>query len=320
MTSLERFKVCAVIVTYNRRKLLEKSLESLRVQSHRPDSIIVINNASTDDTKQYLSIQDDVIDVNMEDNLGGAGGFHYGIAKAVEEGCDFVWLMDDDASADKTALEELTKSYIKMKEYYKEVGFICSKVYGKGNVTLNVPQISSKLDVSGYPLWMKYFDKGVIEVDSCTFVSMLIPIEHIKKLGLPIKEMFIWGDDTEYSLRISNNYHCFISANSKVLHERITNGTLSIVSEVDNNRLHWYEYQYRNKYYNVYRYKGRRGIFWHFVHLFKVILVIIFKSPDRKLLRLKYLMKGTLEGLFFRPKILLPNKKNDSDQRKIIYN
>lgn len=304
MTSLERFKVCAVIVTYNRRKLLEKSLESLRVQSYRPDSIIVINNASTDDTKQYLSIQDDVIDVNMEDNLGGAGGFHYGIAKAVEEGCDFVWLMDDDASADKTALEELIKSYIKMKEYYKEVGFICSKVYGKGNVTLNVPQISSKLDVSGYPLWMKHFDKGVIEVDSCTFVSMLIPIEHIKKLGLPIKEMFIWGDDTEYSLRISNNYNCFISATSHVLHERVTNGSLSIVNELDINRLQWYELYYRNKFYSFMTHKGLKETIWLVIHIFMTFIKISLKSPNKKLLRLKYLIKGSLNGLFFKPKII----------------
>ena len=52
--------VAVVVVTYNRADLLVGMLDGLAAQSHRPDAVIVIDNASTDHTRAVLDARDDL--------------------------------------------------------------------------------------------------------------------------------------------------------------------------------------------------------------------------------------------------------------------
>src|ERR1700755_2335961 len=78
--------VGVVVVTFNRRALLEGTLEHLGRQRYPIERIFVIDNASTDGTRQFL--QDLEMDrcepVFMEKNLGGAGGFSAGMEIAYQ--------------------------------------------------------------------------------------------------------------------------------------------------------------------------------------------------------------------------------------------
>jgi len=110
----ERIKkrVAAIIVTYNRRDLLLRCIESIKNQSLAPDLIIIVDNASTDGTLQFLKQQvvvggDNIKIIELNENLGGAGGFCVGIATALELNFDWVWLMDDDGYAEIDCLEKL---------------------------------------------------------------------------------------------------------------------------------------------------------------------------------------------------------------------
>ena len=69
-------RVAAVVVTYNRRDLLLESLAAVRGQTRPPDEVIVVDNASADDTaaavrKHYPAAQL----AELSRNTGGAGGF-----------------------------------------------------------------------------------------------------------------------------------------------------------------------------------------------------------------------------------------------------
>ena len=87
-------KICAVVVTYNRLELLKLTIEKLLGQNRKLDEVIIINNASTDGTKEFLeSLGDKITYVSLEKNLGGAGGFSEGIRKAYENGHDYFWIM-----------------------------------------------------------------------------------------------------------------------------------------------------------------------------------------------------------------------------------
>nr|MCR5545643.1 glycosyltransferase [Lachnospiraceae bacterium] len=81
-------EITAVVVTYNRLELLKENIEALRHQSVPDLSILVVNNASTDGTKEYLDeVANNQIGVlHLEENMGGAGGFYYGMKKAYKEG------------------------------------------------------------------------------------------------------------------------------------------------------------------------------------------------------------------------------------------
>ena len=92
--------VAVVVVTYNRADLLGRMLDGLAAQSRRPDAVYIVDNASTDHTREVLGRWhggDLPLEVtHNDDNLGGAGGFHLGLRRAYADGFDRIWLMDDD--------------------------------------------------------------------------------------------------------------------------------------------------------------------------------------------------------------------------------
>ena len=105
-------RVAAVVVTYNRLPLLQKCIESLRAQT-APCDILVVNNASTDGTGPWLAAQKTagvLLARDTGENLGGAGGFNYGMRWALEAGYDYLWLMDDDCLPQPDALEKLLEA------------------------------------------------------------------------------------------------------------------------------------------------------------------------------------------------------------------
>lgn len=94
-------RYAVVIVTYNRERLLRECIENVGNQTASPDSIIIVNNASTDGTQtclEELSAESTVYDIiNLSQNIGGAGGFSKGIERAVQKDIESVLLIDDDA-------------------------------------------------------------------------------------------------------------------------------------------------------------------------------------------------------------------------------
>ena len=99
--------VCAIVVTYNRRELLVECLEKLQAQTRPPDRILVVDNASTDDTLELLSKREGVDVLALDTNGGGAGGFEAGLREARRAGHDWYWLLDDDTFAEPDCLEQL---------------------------------------------------------------------------------------------------------------------------------------------------------------------------------------------------------------------
>lgn len=106
-------KVCAVVVTYNRRAWLIECLQTLLAQSRALDGVVVVNNASTDDTQaavdglvaQHPSMGWHI--AHNAQNTGGAGGFAQGMKIAHEAGYDWIWVMDDDVLVRENALADL---------------------------------------------------------------------------------------------------------------------------------------------------------------------------------------------------------------------
>ena len=105
-------KYVEVIVTYNRKKLLKENIEALLNQTFKDHDILIVDNNSNDGTKEMVAeIQDNRIKYyNTGKNLGGAGGFAFGLRKAIELGYLYAWIMDDDSIPTPTALENLLKA------------------------------------------------------------------------------------------------------------------------------------------------------------------------------------------------------------------
>ena len=103
----ERFSVAAVVVTYNRLPLLRQCLAALAAQTAQDLTIFLVDNASTDGTAESVAEMalPNLVYRNTGKNLGGAGGFAYGVREAALAGYDALWLMDDDTLPTPTALE-----------------------------------------------------------------------------------------------------------------------------------------------------------------------------------------------------------------------
>ena len=191
-------KIVAIVVTYNRKELLKECINALINQDYPKCDILVVDNASTDGTKEYIVEElknGKVHYINTGSNLGGAGGFNYGMKEAYNMGYEYMWLMDDDCIVKDDSLKELLKMDQELDGNY---GFLSSKVLWKDEsiCKMNIPKRSLFKKVEDWNI-------NIQEIIMATFVSFFIKASVVKELGLPIKDFFIWADDIEYSRRIS---------------------------------------------------------------------------------------------------------------------
>lgn len=245
--------VAALIVTYNRKSLLVECLTAVAAQDFAPLTVVVIDNASTDGTEELFREGGELADIpclryfRMRENLGGAGGFKEGIRRCMETGCDWVWLMDDDCIAQPNTLSELVKALPVANHLGDVPSFLASIVVGPEGEPMNVPILDTRPTQNGYPNWYLGLADGMVEVECATFVSLLINARAVEELGLPIASFFIWGDDTEYTTRLTHHFGpAYLVGKSSVLHKRANAKSLSIQNEDDPARIANFHRLYRN--------------------------------------------------------------------------
>jgi GT2 family glycosyltransferase/glycosyltransferase involved in cell wall biosynthesis len=193
----------AVVVAYNRVEKLKTVIASIEAQTVRPDWLVVVDNASTDGTAEYLRTLDtplELVVVSNATNEGGAGGFSDGMERGYALGADFVWIMDDDCYPEPDALEELHKGLDRaVDKLGPDVPFACSLVrYVDGEIC----EMNNAEPTWDWPRLLSVGDNSVM-VTSCSFVSVLFPRWVLEQYGLPYREYFIWFDDAEYTKRVT---------------------------------------------------------------------------------------------------------------------
>ncbi|WP_062007130.1 MULTISPECIES: glycosyltransferase [Arthrobacter] len=216
----ERFFI--VITTFNRCDYLDDLLASIASLSPPPDGVIVVDNASTDGTAAVvegaqrklaaLPVPVPVIHHELRENVGGAGGFSAGVDRALAEGAQWMWLMDDDVTTVPGAIGALGQW---MDKYDAIVG--------------------RRYDAVGKPFfWQHRFNdflgihlpvagdvfKGSNEFSTNVgcFEGMLVHADAVAGAGLPDPRFFITGDDVIYGWLISQE-RPVMYVNAFVLHK-----------------------------------------------------------------------------------------------------
>jgi GT2 family glycosyltransferase len=237
-----RPRVVAVVVAYNRHDLLLECLDALDLQTRALDSIVVVDNASTDATAEALRTRSaapgSVLDiVTLSRNTGGAGGFAAGMRHALEaHRPDLVWLMDDDTIPTPTALAEL----LAVKSAEPGLVILGSKAIWTDGTEhpMNTPKPRIG---AGAASRARAAAHGAIAVRSSSFVSMLVDAAAIRVHGLPVADYFIWNDDFEYSTRLLKRGEGWYVPSSVVVHKTKALGS----SDADPGERFYYEV--RNK-------------------------------------------------------------------------
>lgn len=245
-------KITAITVTFNRTGTLKKCIAALLSQTRAVDDIIIVDNHSKPEERAIL---DDLVKKDkrihlhvLPDNMGGAGGFEAGMRLASERyPADWYWVMDDDAYPRPDCLEKLLlardeivvcggdiaeadnadKSTKKQKispyKYKKErIGFLAPLIYG---VDLKKYQLYHHKYLKGraldsVPIAENYEELLIYNmVDANAFVGPLISKDAVKNVGIADGSLFIYGDDTEYTYRVTRQFEGIMVRDAIIDHQ-----------------------------------------------------------------------------------------------------
>lgn len=319
--------VCAVVVTYNRKNLLLECLEALRRQTRPLQGIYIIDNASTDGTPELLLEKGYIkelppkdlkepwekefeIDnltngesikihyVRMHENTGGAGGFYEGVKRGYEKGYDWLWLMDDDAEPKEDTLEKL----LKVKELNTNENIyncvLCPLIIMKdGKVqSYHHKKINKILGTEKPAIKFSKIEeikaKNLFkEIDANAFVGPLLHRCIIEKVGYPKKELFIWGDDLEFTFRIKQKgFKIKLVMNAFIFHK---DSGYAFAKKLPKDQYWKVYFGTRNRIFITKNYFSLFSLFYWIMR----ILFSFLKNKDIDLYKIK--LRGLKDGLNF---------------------
>jgi rhamnopyranosyl-N-acetylglucosaminyl-diphospho-decaprenol beta-1,3/1,4-galactofuranosyltransferase len=198
-------RIVAVAVTFDRREMVTRLMAALARGSVLPDEIVVVDNASNDDTVAALEAMAPGLGVplsvvRLAENTGGAGGFHTGLAEALARHADLVWLMDDDGVPADDCLA-LLLPHVAGPHGLDFVGpaVVAEDAPDRLCFPIRLPGrsqvVHDLVDVERAAV------DGLVADVVIPFNGVLLTRALVERIGLVREEMFIWGDDVEYLWR-----------------------------------------------------------------------------------------------------------------------
>nr|MBC8363134.1 glycosyltransferase family 2 protein [Candidatus Desulfatibia profunda] len=254
----------AVVVTHNRKNLLSKCIDAILNQTALCD-IVVLDNASTDGTKEFFNDGDFIGDrrsfvhyLRLKENIGGAGGFHFGLKYAMLQRWEWFWLMDDDAVPEPDALENLLSRAEHEKTIYGSVAIGMES--GKKRLCWPAEIRGRKKEQ-----FIEYYDllNDLNEVEGIPFLGFFIHRSIVRKIGLPNPDFFIYGDDKEYCERAKKNGVKLIIVKNSVIYHPLPDDDITFrfmhIKIIYRSLPSWkIYYNVRNKIFIGKKYYGRR--------------------------------------------------------------
>jgi rhamnopyranosyl-N-acetylglucosaminyl-diphospho-decaprenol beta-1,3/1,4-galactofuranosyltransferase len=300
-------KVCAVVVTYNRKELLVECLEALARQTLPLGRVIVVDNASTDGTLAAVAESEaagalDLGYIAMADNVGDSGGFAEGIGEALSERQhEWLWILDDDAIPEPDALAAMLEA---------------PQARAPGTAAM----CAAMRSVSGHwqtehrghyrkgrplPLVAREYERSAVEVDFAGYAGLLVRRDAAEAAGLPKSEFFIWVGDLEWCLRLRRRGAIWLIPGSAIVHKdenpQVPVGRFAPLSEIrrslrrmSDTEIWRHVYCFRNMSWIRKTYDGERlpGFAWHLSwHWARVLL-----NDRRKLRRMRWYLEYGLAG------------------------
>ncbi|WP_417777168.1 dTDP-4-dehydrorhamnose reductase [Stutzerimonas xanthomarina] len=293
-------QIYAVVLSYKRKELLQRCLDAIDEQTRPCAGVIVVDNASNDGTEEML-LQSELPNLKvyvLSRNTGASGGFSAGFRLAYQQGADFVWMMDDDVIPEPDALEQLLLANERLAERKQPSSYLLSMARTEHGLLTNVPRVDERTNSIDYENWPALLDIGVIPVRPATYVSILVPRSSLAQHGLPLAPMFMWGDDTEFTLRISQNVPGYLVAASRVLHVRRVSGAIDILREPDPARIALHRHLVRNELFVARKYFRKRRVLGLFGSRLSLVAAMLARGQFAKA---RIILTGLLESFSFSP-------------------
>ena len=270
-----------VTVVYNGESVLTEFFESLEKQTYRNFILYVVDNKSPDNAlplvkelSKKTTFQTHIIE--NECNFGVAKGNNIGIRKALEDGCDYVLLSNNDVTLENDTIESLKTGLER-----HQTGMAVPKIHIHGtNLIWAAGGYFNKK--SGLNIHFGYRNQDIGQYNkelSVTFAAtcfMLIRKNMFEKVGMMDEHYFVYWDDTDFVYRaIKNNESLWYIPSSLVHHKEGT--STGVLSDFSIN------YLYRNFIYFALKNYPRPYAWWViFYNIAYHCLKISFQWPFRK--------------------------------------
>ena len=277
-----------VIVTFNRVEKLKTAWLNFDVQSILPAYIIVVDNASSDETPAFLGKWENDKKrymkkvIRMNQNKGGSGGFYTGLQESLKLKAQWIWVSDDDAFPEADALEIAQKYLTIHKNEWENISAICGQVINQGQADLEHRRslYTRGVRIKEWVPPLELYKQETFQINTFSYVGTIINQEKMEKAGLTRKEYFIWFDDTEHGLRLGKLGKIVCIPNIKIHHD---------VNKSGNGTVDWRcYYRYRNMT-DCYRrnFPRRCYLFFYMKAMIKVKLYFLFgmEKAEREMLR-----------------------------------
>lgn len=206
--------VYVVVLNYNGVEYLKACLSSLEMQTYTNYRIVVYDNASTDDSADFVSKNfPNVMVVQAEKNFGFAKGNNLAIKFAFSQKADYVFLLNNDTAAEKDLLEKL----ISTAESDDSIGIVGPAVFNLKNKGL-IQEMGVGIDRFGYPLAIKSSSDnlGIFFVSGC---AMMIKAELLRRIGFFDEKYFMFAEDLDLCWRVQlAGYKITVNETAKIYH------------------------------------------------------------------------------------------------------
>lgn len=213
-------KVAIVIVNWNKRDYVINLLNSLKDIDYDNYEIIVVDNASTDDSVTEIKKRFHHITLlENKENLGGTGGFNTGMRYALgNTDCKYIWLLDNDAEVERDTLIELVKAM----EADAAIGIVGSRIICKEtNVTVECGSYILRDTIGVMPLYRNLRvipSHKSIEVDYVAVCSALVRADVLSIVGLMDKRFFLFWDDMDWGLSFKKNGYKVVAVPTSIVY------------------------------------------------------------------------------------------------------
>ncbi len=208
-------RVLACLTTFNAADVIETTLQALFNQTRPPDAILIIDNASSDDTLNR-TFPDRVIVIRNAENVGPSGSIPIGFRYALEHGYDWMWILDHDSAPAPAALVKLLGLYSGWpRRLQEETAFISCLPTNPGE-----PPLHGRLFTPGGrflispPPDQRYYLCHVKVWSGC-----LYRMAAVREIGFPNPDYFIDRGELEYAYRVMKaGYKGYIDQESVLNH------------------------------------------------------------------------------------------------------
>jgi GT2 family glycosyltransferase len=176
------------MVTYNRLEILKQTLGLILDQEYPPTTVIIVDNYSTDGTKEYLAgllSNEKIRTIHLDTNMGAGFAISQGMKLGLTmQDYDYYWVLDDDSFYKSHVLKELVQGI--SESPYALVGLTGSNIrFG----TKRAVEQKDKLQ----------------EVDYALVDGAIIRGDVIRKIGTTCERFFMMCDDDEYIIRLKKH-------------------------------------------------------------------------------------------------------------------